>query len=318
MARKQRKDLKLSDCWLYAIASPADLAERLSTKGNKLTVENLRKLAADEGNFQLFNLVNDKGKARAIQWPKRQLQKIHSRVHTLLSRVAVPTYLHSAVEGKSYISNAAAHKLGVSIVKIDIKKFFPSVPRAAVFKFFAGPLRCRPDVAGLLADILTYHAHLPTGGAASPILAYYSFKEMFDEIDRLARSKDVVMTCYVDDMALSGSRANKGLLHEVQQIITRYGLKSHKAHKFPPSAPKVVTGVCITVDGPRVPHKLHLKIKNGFEDLSVAKTAREKVKILGPLIGRMEAASQIDPAFKQRAKSLRNKQVKLLVSPTGQ
>jgi RNA-directed DNA polymerase len=42
---------------------------------------------------------------------------------------------------------------------------------------------------------LTYDAHLPTGGAASPIIAYYSFKEMFDEIDRLARSRDVVMTC---------------------------------------------------------------------------------------------------------------------------
>jgi hypothetical protein len=317
MARKQRKDLKLSDCWLYHVASPADLAERLSTKGNKLTVKDLRELAADEGNFQLFNIVNDKGKARAIQWPKRRLQKIHSRVHTLLSRVAVPAYLHSAVEGKSYISNAAAHECAVSVVKVDIKKFFPSVSRAAVFKFFTGPLRCRADVAGLLADILTYNAHLPTGGAASPILAYYSFKEMFDEIDSLARSRDVVMTCYVDDMALSGLRANKGLLHDIQQIISRYGLKSHKAHKFSASEPKVVTGVCITADGPRVPNKLHLKIKNGFEDLCAAETSRAKVKVLGPLIGRMEAASQIDPAFKPRAKSLRDKQLKLLAPSSG-
>lgn len=315
MARKPRRDLRLSDCWLYRVASPADLAERLSTKGNKLTVKDLRELAVDEGNYQLFDHVNEKGKARAIQWPKRRLQKIHARVHTLLSRVAVPTYLHSAVEGKSYISNAAAHKAAVSLVKIDIKKFFPSVSRAAVFKFFVGPLRCRPDVAGLLADILTYSAHLPTGGAASPILAYYSFKEMFDEIDRLARSRDVVMTCYVDDMALSGHHANKGLLHEIQQIIARYDLKSHKAHRFSASSPKVVTGVCITADGLRVPNKLHLKIKTGFDNLSAVTTIREQVKVLGPLIGRMEAASQIDPAFKPRAKSLRKKQLKLLATP---
>ncbi len=311
MARKQRRDLKLSDCWLYAVASPGDLAERLSTKGNKLTVKDLRALAADEGNFQLFNLVNDKGKSRAIQWPKRRLQKIHSRVHTLLSRVAVPAYLHSAVEGKSYISNAVAHECAVSVVKIDIKKFFPSVSRAAVFRFFADLLRCRRDVAGLLADILTYNAHLPTGGAASPIIAYYSFKEMFDEIDRLARSRDVTMTCYVDDMALSGPRADKGLLRDIRQIISKYGLKSHKAHKFAASQPKVVTGVCITANGPRVPNKLHLKIKNGFKDLSLAETSDAKAKALSPLIGRMEAAGQIDPTFKARAKTLRDQQLKL-------
>src|SRR5262245_51773903 len=65
-------------------------------------------------------------------------------------------------------------------VKLDVKKFFPSVSRAVIFRFFEGPLKCRRDVAGLLADILTYKSHLPTGGAASPIIAYYSFKEMFD------------------------------------------------------------------------------------------------------------------------------------------
>jgi RNA-directed DNA polymerase len=154
-------------------------------------------------------------------------------------------------------------------------------------------------------------AHLPTGGAASPIIAYYSFKNMFDEIDQLARSRNVTMTCYVDDMALSGPRATKGLLREVQQIISRHGLKSHKAHKFSASEPKVVTGVCITAGGPRVPNKLHLKIKNGFKSLSGVETPIEKAKILGPLLGRMEAAGQIDPAFKARAKTLRDKQLKL-------
>jgi RNA-directed DNA polymerase len=209
------------------------------------------------------------------------------------------------------VSNAASHDGAGSIVKIDVKKFFPSVSRAVIFNFFEGPLKCRRDVAGLLADILTYEAHLPTGGAASPIIAYYSFKEMFDEIDNLARSRDITMTCYVDDMALSGSRATKGLLREIQQIISKHGLKSHKAHKFAASKPKVVTGVCITADGARVPNKLHLKIKNGFKTLLAAETTSAKVKALSPLIGRMEAAGQIDPSFKARAKTLREKQIRL-------
>jgi RNA-directed DNA polymerase len=311
MNKKRRADLKQSDCWLYAVDSPADLARRLSTPAQKLAVKDLRALSEDAGNFRLFTLTNDEGKSRAIQWPKWRLQRIHARVHTLLSRVAVPKYLHSAIQGRSYVSNAAAHGSIVPVVKIDVKKFFPSVSRAAVFRFFEEQLRCRRDVAGLLADLLTYNAHLPTGGSASPIIAYYSFKNMFDEIERLARSRDVTMTCYVDDMTLSGARANKALLREIQQIISKHGLKSHKAYKFSASEPKVVTGVCITADGPRVPNKLHLKIKNGFEDLSAAETCRAKARILGPLIGRLEAAGQIDPAFKARAQTLRGRHIRV-------
>ena len=45
-------------------------------------------------------------------------------------------------------------------------------------------MKCRRDVAGLLADMLTFEAHLPTGSAASPIIAFYAFKPMFDEIEQ--------------------------------------------------------------------------------------------------------------------------------------
>jgi reverse transcriptase-like protein len=302
MRKKPRTNLPLSDCWLSAICSPSDLAWRL-----KLKVEDLSFLARDEGNYRLFEITNEKGKARPIQWPKRRLQIVHARVHKLLSRVAVPKYLHSAVRGKSYVSNAAAHDPKMPTVKIDVKKFFPSVSRAVIFKFFAGPLKCRRDVAGLLADILTFDAHLPTGSAASPMIAYYSFKPMFDEIAQFAESLDLIMTCYVDDMALSGPGANESVLYAIRRIIAKHGLKSHKAHAFSGSQPKVVTGVCNTTTGPRVPNKLHLKIKNGFDALAKAQNPVEEDKILRALLGRLEAAAQIDPVFKARAKTLRAK-----------
>lgn len=306
MSKKPRTNLSLSDCWLYAVNSPSDLARRLS-KGHKLKADDLSSFACDEGNYRLFEITNEKGKARPIQWPKRRLQIVHARVHRLLSRVAVPKYLHSAVRGKSYVSNAASHDPKMPTIKIDVKKFFPSVSRAVIFNFFAGPLKCRRDVAGLLADILTFEAHLPTGSAASPIIAYYSFKPMFDEIAQFAESRGLTMTCYVDDMALSGPRANESVLYAIRSIIAQHGLKSHKAHAFSGSQPKVVTGVCNTVAGPRVPNKLHLKIKNGFDALAKAQNSVEEDKILRPLLGRLEAAAQIDPVFKARAKTVRAK-----------
>jgi RNA-directed DNA polymerase len=57
--------------------------------------------------------------------------------------------------------------------------------------------------------------------------------------------------------------------------------------------------------GERVPNKLHLKIAEGFKALNIAKSPEEKLKVLRPLLGRMEAAAQIEPAFGGRVKTLR-------------
>lgn len=300
-----RRDLELTNCWLCAIASPADLARRLSTARNPVTADELVKLAKDVNNFRLFSIAATNGKSRDIQWPKRRLQALHKRIHVLLSRVAPPPYLHSTVRGRSYISNATAHDPSMPTIKIDIKKFYPSVTRASIFNFFVS-LKCRRDVAGLLADTLTFDGHLPTGSSASPILAFYVFKPMFDEIATLAERCGLTMSCYVDDITLSGERAKGETLHEIRKIIARYGLKSHKGHIFASSKAKVITGVCNTPGERRVPNKLHQRIKTGFEDFSNAKTTADREKALLSLLGRLEAAGQIDPRFHARAITVRS------------
>jgi RNA-directed DNA polymerase len=303
-AKRQQRPLQISECWLFAIDSKVDLARRLSTEGFKITVADLDRMSADAGNFKLFS-IRQGNKDRPVQEPKRDLQKIHSRIHELLARVQVPDYLHSAVKGKSYLTNARAHDLEAPTIKIDIKKFFPSVPRRAIFRFCEQTLRCRRDVAGILADLLTFNARLATGSSASPILAYYAFKSMFDALAELAENHGLKMTCYVDDITMSGAKAGRSILYKTHQIISKYGLKSHKMKAFPSNTPKIITGVCNAPAGERVPNKLHFKIKVGFNQLRNARTDKEEGKILGSLLGRLEAARQIDPAFGARAKTLR-------------
>jgi len=58
--------------------------------------------------------------------------------------------------------------------------------------------------------------------------------------------------------------------------------------------------------------RLHLKISAGFDELRAAKTDEEKLKTLRPLLGRLEAARQIDHKFGARAKTLRAKMKNLL------
>ncbi|MDO8288762.1 MAG: reverse transcriptase family protein [Parvibaculum sp.] len=304
MTNGRPKNQKKSDNYLFAIDSKKDLARRLSTKHFSISEDELDALAGDTGNFKLFPKTI-KGKVREIQEPKRALQRLHVRVHKILSRLEAPEYLHSTVRGRSYLSNASAHRGDVPVVKIDVKKYFASVPRVAVFKFFLEVMRCRRDVAGLLANMLTFDKHLATGSSASPILAYYVFQGMFDEIEKLATSKGLTMTCYVDDITLSGAGANRGVLNDVRKIIARYGLRSHKMCKFEAMQPKVITGVCNSSTGKRVPNSLHLKIADGFKELKELRAYENAETVLKPLLGRLEAAGQIDPAFRDQARTLR-------------
>ena len=303
-AKSERKSLQIDNCWLFAISSKVDLARRLSTEKSSVSVADLHRLSGDLGNFKLFK-IRQRGKEREVQEPKRELQRLHARIHKLLARIQVPNYLHSAVKGKSYLTNARAHAFGSPTIKIDVKKFFPSVQRVAIFTFFERTMHCRRDVAGLLADLLSFDARLPTGSSASPIIAYYAFKPMFDALHALAERNGLEMTCYVDDITMSGDDAGRNVLFEAHRIISSFGLKSHKMKVFPANRPKIITGVCNSTEGERVPNGLHLKIKRGFDELELAQTATERDKTLVQLLGRMEAARQIDPTFGARAKSLR-------------
>jgi RNA-directed DNA polymerase len=282
---KISKRLKLEDCYLYAIASPADLAARLHS-----SVAELEKWANSPKRYNIWT--TEKG--RKIQEPKPELQRIHGRVHELLSRVEPPSYLHSSVRAHSYITNARQHISAAPAVKFDIKKFFPSVKRHAVFQFFYQRMRCARDVAGLFARLLTCDDRLATGSRASPILAYYCFKDLFDELHAAAIERNLVLTCYVDDITVTGNGAAR-YLPIARSIIAAHGLRSHKVKSFRTGEPRVVTGVVVTPRGLRVPHQRQLKIKQAYDLLHRSEGKDAKLSVLPSLISRVHEAAQIDP-----------------------
>jgi RNA-directed DNA polymerase len=296
--RLPTKDSRLSrleDCYLYAIASPADLANRLD-----LTVAKLERLAHDSRAYNIWT--NEKG--RKIQEPKPELQQIHGRVHRLLSRVETPDYLHSSVRGRSYITNARQHISDGPCAKLDLKKFFPSVTRHVIFQFFYHRMRCARDVAGLLSRLLSCDSRLPTGSRASSILAYYCYKEMFDELCALAVQRGLVFTCYVDDVAFTGVGASK-VIADARKIIAAYGMRSHKVKAFPKGRPRIVTGILVTASGVKLPNRRHLKIKAEYEAFREARSDEERLKLLPSLISRVHEAAQIDPSsWQPKARNL--------------
>jgi RNA-directed DNA polymerase len=189
---------------------------------------------------------------------------------------------------------------------VDIQKFFQSVRAPAVFHFFKDQMQCQPDVAGLLTMLVTVGGHLPTGGNASPILSYFAYSGMFDEVDAVASQRRCVMSCLMDDMAFTGSGATARLIYDVRRILARYRLWAHKTKVFKAHEPRVITGVAVTTRGLRVPNKRQKAIAQDLRDLSAAQSDEARLTILRRATGRAYEAAQVDPAWLPRAKAYTN------------
>lgn len=287
------KRVPLRGSALFGLTSPRRLAEKLLIP--RSTLERL--VGFGDENYLVRQ---DRKSGRIIEEPKPQLKFVQQRFARLLAQIETPDYLHSGVKGRSYLTNANGHGASQGCVKLDIKKFFPSSSSHHVQRFFEEVLEYPPDVASRAKQLLTYDGHLPTGGNASTILSFWAYKPMFDEIDALARSNESEFTLYVDDMSITGLFANRKLQQAARKIVSRYGLKAHKAKTFAPGQPRVLTGIAKTRRGRELPHRRAQGIAALEHEEAAASTPAEKLKLLPSLIGKLSEASIVDPAWSAR------------------
>jgi hypothetical protein len=240
-----REKYSLESSPLYGMRSRKKLAALLNwTQGAK----DLDTFAADAKNYRVFSIARDGKPSREVQEPKERMQALHRRLASLLLRIRPPDYLQSGLRERSFVTNGARHANGMPAIKLDIKKFYPSTKWDHVYRFFNTSMKCAPDVAGLLASLACFgkdQRHLPTGSCLSQILAFYSHKQMFDEIDRIAKARAGVFTLYVDDMVLSMPDASPADIRRIGRLVTRQGLKWHKESFYRKGAPKSVTGTIV-------------------------------------------------------------------------
>lgn len=277
--------IPIERCHLYGIGSPRALANRLGWDLGKL-----EKLAS-EGCYRVYK---HKKTGRVIQEPNAALQSLHRQLHRYLARIETPAYLHSCVKGRSYVSNAQAHVGPGSLVKIDIAKFYPSVPKHRVMHFFRDEMRCAPDVAGLLANLICYEGALATGSSISPLMSYYAYRAMFDEISEVAAHEKLTMTCYVDDITLSGMGASPRVLHDIRTIIFRAGLRAHKDRYSAIGGAKIVTGVMVGDEGIGLPFSRWKAIREEIRSLEAMTRREERLAKYPSLVSRLYEATQID------------------------
>lgn len=299
---------KLEKCAFWRVRSIHVLARLLKTP-----VDELRVLSeAGARNYCQYEDRKKPGKTRWIEAPRPKLKAVQRRIHKLLGRLEPPSFLFSGFHGRSAVTNAFVHELEAPMVQLDIRKFYPSSDGRRVFKFFFEDLSCSKDIADILWKICTipdrskpWMSHLPTGGVTSPIMAYFAYMDMFDELESLAQRDGITFTALADDVTFSGLNSGWPTLISAEQIIQNYGLRSHwrKRKVHPASYPKkIVTGVHITANGYRVPFEQKEKISVLWEAVSKENDSKKRMQIYQRLCGSLSAAAQVEPKFRQVAK----------------
>lgn len=298
----QRYEIERSP--LYKLSNKRKLSELLEVELSLLSSLEKSDLTSQ------YRIFKDRKTLRVITEPIEQLAVIHKQLLKLFSRIAPPSYVHSAIKKRSYKTNAEQHKDSLNVLKIDVKKFFPSIKFSYIHDFFLNSLFCSKDIAAILSKLCTvqtvkHGVHLPTGSCISPILSFLANRRMFDAIKKICDREGCVFTVYVDDITVSGLNATKALLSEITMVIHKHGYLYHKIKTYH-DKPALVTGLVVANGRLRLPHERAKKIREfskALKALRASKSTPLRSKMLASLVGRLSEAEHINKAYK----SLRQK-----------
>lgn len=296
------KKYKLEQSPFFGLSNKKRLAQLLGIDLHLITDLNSSKLVTQ------YRIFRDKKTNRLITEPIKDLAKVHKKILHLFQRIEVPDYLHSAIKKRSYKSNAAVHLNSEKTLKIDFKKFFPSIRFEYIRNFFLKDMQCSTDIATILAKLISvktkeHGVHLPTGSCISPLLSYWINKNIFDKLNTTAIENNCKFSLYIDDMTISGPTASPELLNKIARIIYSTGYKYHKT-QICDNGIAIITGLVVDGNNLKLPHKRAKKIREMEEKLKKTHTLQEQAKTLESLIGMLTEAESIVPAYKHRKNNL--------------
>lgn len=287
--RRRDKRYALDQCALYRCGSKKRLFKLLQTSPGKYA-----ELRAATDLYRPIPKRKKNGEPRLVHAPRFDLKRIQKRVSELLMRLEPPDFLMSPVRGRSNIDNAACHRGAASHRLIDVADFYPSCSASKAAWFFGRVLQCPPDVVAVLVWLTTRDGALPQGSPASPILAYLSYRDMWDEVAAIAQRDGNRLTVYVDDVTLSGSTVLGQTLWDIKRTLWKHGHRTKAAkEESRRGTPVVVTGVVLRNEALLLPNAQHQRRHELRKALEVMPDGPERARVEAAVAGHDETERQI-------------------------
>ncbi len=159
----------------------------------------------------------------------------------ILSKINVNSSAKGFVKGKSYLDFLSEHKDGYYFLRLDIKKFFPSIShvniRNVLSQYLSYKVNKKDKVSTLdyAMNLITHSVEpkstpfLPVGFSSSPILSNIIFRKIDVLIEKLCLDKNVKYTRYADDLLFSSSNNPEILddkfINEISKLVSILSLK---------------------------------------------------------------------------------------------
>jgi RNA-directed DNA polymerase len=270
---------------------------------------------------------------RVIAAPKPRLKEAQRRLlRHVMSAIPLHDAAHGSVPTRSVRSALLPHAGAPVLVRMDIEAFYPSITAPRVVGLLA-TTGIEAGLAGLLAGLCTTVVplqfwrtlpvpadwerhrrlgellrtpHLPTGAPTSPALANAVTYRMDRRLTALAGSFGARYTRYVDDLIFSGGRhlASHGrFIAAVEAVVVEEGfaIARRKTSVRPSHTRQALLGAVIN-DRPALPRPERDRLRAIIHNCLVHGPQSQGVD-RAELLGRIAAATALDPAFGARLRA---------------
>ena len=197
--------------------------------------------------YRTFEIKKKSGGMREIRAPYPSLKTIQQWIYEYVLK---HQYVHGCAHGfrpkRSIVSNVKIHAENRSLLKLDLKDFFPSIKINRVVQVFK-EIGYTKNVSWLLATICCLDEELPQGAPTSPMLSNIVARHMDKRLYRLAKSFGYRYSRYADDISFSGDDIPVAFIKYATDIIEDCGftVNSKKVRLYNEKDNKILTGVAL-------------------------------------------------------------------------
>lgn len=190
-------------------------------------------------SYREVSIPKKTGGHRTLHIPSDDLKLLQRKIGKFVAKYhgdKVHGCANAYIQGRGVISNARPHIGCEVLIKLDLKNFFPSVPRANIakwLKFKRVPLELDREAPNRLVervlDIVCLEDGLPQGAPSSPLLSNLALFDLDRALAAFAKKHGAKYTRYADDLTFSYESEEKGTVRRtidgVRQIVIRHGFE---------------------------------------------------------------------------------------------
>jgi retron-type reverse transcriptase len=245
-----------------------DLAAALGISLKELWYFSIHRERERQPHYITFSIPKRSGGKRLIMAPKRRLKAIQRKLlASLVEKLPVSEQAHAFRRGRSIRTGAEPHVGKKSVLKLDLKDFFPSVTFARVrglliafgYSFpvatTLGVLMTEAERQPVEIDGTLYHVpvgqrHCVQGAPTSPGICNALLLRLDHRLSGFAKKHQLNYTRYADDLSFSGGMDRKAASRfrlVVSRIISEEGfvVNTDKTRLMGRGNRQTVTGVVV-------------------------------------------------------------------------